>query len=51
MKRYQATYEGRTLDVDARHPHEAQTAACLRFGLAGRLQHLVQVKLRQGEPA
>ena len=51
MKNYQATYGGHTIAVTARHLHEAQSNACLMFGLAGKLQHLIKVRLYEGETA
>lgn len=48
MKHYQATYEGQTISVMARHPHEAQFLASQKLGL--KLQHLVKVRLT-GETA
>lgn len=51
MKQYQATYGDHSVAIVARHLHEAQFLACQKLGLAGRLQHLIKVRLTQGETA
>lgn len=45
MRTYLALYMRESLNVDARTPFEAQVKAGNAFGVPGRLQHLVKVRL------
>lgn len=51
MKQYQAFFGEATIHVMARTEHEAQSKASAEFKLPGRLQHMVKVRLAQGDTA